>query len=260
MTPFGPSVFITGANRGIGLEFVRQFIRLQNGPKFIFAGCRNPDTAEELKQHSQASMGTGGVEIHVIKFDISDEKSIEVGAKSVERHLGKAGLNLLINNAGIMDTATTKFPRCTQDGLMKHFLVNTVGTILTAQAFYPLLKKAADANSNRRLGIDRAASIQISSEVASIEGNKYGTSFTGLGYNCSKAALNLFSKMVSIDLRSSGVLFVSLHPGWLKTEMGGPNAPLTVEKGVSAMLKTFQLFDDHHNGKFVSFDGKIIPY
>lgn len=86
-----------------------------------------------MKQHAQAAVGSGGIEIHVIKFDVSDPKSIETGAKSVERHLGQTGLNLLINNAGIMEISTSKFPRCTQEGLMKSFLVNTVGAVLTAQ-------------------------------------------------------------------------------------------------------------------------------
>lgn len=70
----------------------------------------------------------------------------------------------------------------------------------------------------------------------------------------------MFSKMAAIDLRSSGVLFASIHPGWLKTDMGGPKAPITVEKGVSAMLKTLPQLSDNHNGKFVNSDGKVLPY
>lgn len=119
----------------------------------------------------------------------------------------------------------------------------------------PLLKKASDGKQG--MGIHRAAVINMSSIIGSIAKNTMGGFYP---YACSKSALNAATKSMSIDLEEDGILVACMHPGWVKTDMGGTNAPLDINKSVSDMIKTLQTLTEKHNGSFFQHDGKILPW
>lgn len=245
------SLFITGVSRGIGLEFVKQLTRLPQPPKHIFAACRNPNEAKELLQlASQHNC------IHVIKLDIANTLDYPSVVKTVESALNGEGLNLLINNAGM--AVRQRLEDVTEDILIKHFQVNAAAPLLLVQAFLPLLKKAAsDSAGDGRLSCSRAAVVNISTKVASIDDNKSGG---GYPYRASKTALNMITKSLSVDLKPHGIIAAVLHPGWVQTELGGPDALITVETSVAGMIKTVSELSEETSGSFFNYDGAVIPW
>lgn len=125
------------------------------------------------------------------------------------------------------------------------------------QAFVPLLKKASSANNDKPLGAGRAAIINMSSILASIEANKEGGLYA---YRMSKSALNAASKSISIDLKREKILCVALHPGWVKTDLGGANAPLDIETSCNDIISLISNLNETHNGKHIQHDGKFLPW
>ncbi|XP_028163384.1 uncharacterized protein LOC114354962 [Ostrinia furnacalis] len=125
------------------------------------------------------------------------------------------------------------------------------------QSLLPLLKQAAEANSDKPLGATRAAVINMSSVLGSIAQNDQGGFYP---YRCSKAALNAATKSMSIDLKKEAILVASMHPGWVKTDMGGKNAPLDVDSAVSGIFATIEKLGEADTGKFVQYDGTELPW
>lgn len=140
---------------------------------------------------------------------------------------------------------------------MQTFETNTVAPVMLTKAFLPLLKKASSTNNAKPLGIQRAAIINMSSILGSIEDNTQGGLYA---YRLSKSALNAATKSMSIDLKNDSILCVAIHPGWVKTDMGGSHAPLTVETACKQMVGTFTTLSEPHNGGFVQYDGKMLPW
>ena len=186
------SVFITGSNRGIGLELVRQFLKQDPPPKHVFATCRNPNSALELKalqeQHKQT--------LHIFELEVTNwEKHQEVVDK-VKNIVGEEnGLNLLINNAGLLPSLKT-LHELTPDTMIEAYKTNCVAPVFLTRAFLPLLKNAA-AKANQEMSINGGCVVEMSTSVASIEENAKGGNYS---YRCSKAALNMGMKNLSIDL------------------------------------------------------------
>ncbi|WAR01404.1 CSGA-like protein [Mya arenaria] len=163
------SVLVTGANRGLGLEFVKQFLSLPNSPKHVFAGCRNPDKAE---------------------------------------------------------------------------------------AFLPLLRSAASRGGC--LSVTNAAIINISTGVASITENDSGG---GYPYRTSKAALNMITKNLSVDLKKDNILVAAVHPGWLKTDMGGTRATMETDEMARKLIDLMATFQsEDYTGKLYHFSGRVMPF
>ncbi|GFY04281.1 uncharacterized protein TNCV_4413691 [Trichonephila clavipes] len=157
------SVLVTGANRGIGLEFVRQLVHLPKPPCCVFATYRDRNTVEALKTIRDTSKET---QVIMIKMDIRQANQIEAARKIIEDMVGDKGLNLLINNAGAL--RWLGFPEITEEDLLFHFSTNTVGPIMVLKAMLPVLQRAADYKSSG-MNASRAAVLNISSRGGSIE-------------------------------------------------------------------------------------------
>ncbi|GFR23952.1 uncharacterized protein TNCT_441691 [Trichonephila clavata] len=157
------SVLVTGANRGIGLEFVRQLVELPKPPRFVFAAYRDRNTVEALKKIRDASKET---QVILIKMDIRQADQIESARKIIEDMVGDKGLNILIKNAGAL--RWVGFPEITEEDLLFHFSTNTVGPVMVLKAMLPLLQRAADHKSGG-MNASRAAALNISSGGGSIE-------------------------------------------------------------------------------------------
>lgn len=244
------SLFITGASRGIGLEFVKQLTELPQPPKHIFATCRNPDAAEELRQ-----LASKHPNVHLHKLDVRDYASYPVVVDWVGSHLEGQGLNVLVNSAGIAHWQG--FDDVTREHMLDCMETNAVVPLMMAKAFLPLLKKAANAGGSTGLSCARAAIVNFSTRMGSIDDNTSGGSYA---YRTSKTAQNMVTKSMSVDLKPMGILAVSLHPGWVLTEMGGPNALIDAATSVSGLLKVMEGLNDDSVGRFISFKGEIVPW
>lgn len=182
--------------------------------------------------------------------------SYDTLVKQIDDVTQDKGLNVLFNNAGIAPKSTRINITKVED-LMNTFEINTVVPIMLAKACLPLLKKASKFQENLDFCVNRAAIINMSSILGSIEGNADGGLYA---YRTSKAALNAATKSLSIDLFPNKILCVALHPGWVRTDMGGSNAPLDVEPTTTEIIETVMKFNAKHNGGFYQYDGKQLPW
>jgi len=222
-----PRVLVTGANRGIGLEFVRQYAT--DGWQVI-ACCRKPSDADALKNLK------GDVAIETL--DVTDDDQI---AKLAARLKGQS-IDLLINNAGIYGSRSEIDTAAWLDVLR----VNTIAPFHLAQAL-----SSHVARSERKL------IVSLTSGMGSIGSNDSGGYPM---YRSSKAALNMVMKGLSAELKAKGVSVVVFSPGWVKTDMGGHGAPLAVDESVGSLRKTIAELKPADSGKFLNYDGKPIPW
>uniref|UniRef100_A0A0K0DKZ1 NAD(P)-binding protein n=1 Tax=Angiostrongylus cantonensis TaxID=6313 RepID=A0A0K0DKZ1_ANGCA len=221
MAPY--SVLVTGANRGIGLGLVKEFLKNEE-IQHVIATAREPDSAKaELKR-------IGDKRLSVIKLDVTSDESIKGAYIAVKNLVDDRGLTVLVNNAGIFVKYFTNQEPNRAD-IIKNFDTNAGGVAVLTQMFLPLLRKSASYMATEEFSIDRAAIINISSGAGSISTNTTGSSSSGmLAYRTSKAALNSLMKTMAIDLEPEGILISSFCPGWVQTDMGGSNAQVTVSR------------------------------
>lgn len=226
------TLFITGANRGLGLEFVRQYAI--DGWEVI-ASCRNPVQANALQ-----SLKKNYSNISIIKLDVANFDEIHQVAESLKN----VTIDLLINNAGIyLDRATD---RINVDDWVQTFQVNSIAPVILLNAFKHHL-----ANS----GLKKA--VTLSSKMGSIDDNTKGGSYL---YRTSKAAVNMAIKTASIDLKPLGISIASLHPGWVQTDMGGPNGLIDIPTSVSGLRIVINNLSLANTGQFIDYQGKSIPW
>lgn len=245
------SVLITGCNRGIGFGLIKYLTQQPNSPPYLFATCRNPSKAEDLQEIAEKHKN-----VHILQLDVTDFGSYDTVVKNVESIVQDEGLNLLLNNAGI-SSKYTRINLVKVEQMTSGFMTNTVAPLMLTKAFIPLLKRAAQNKSSEPLSASRAAVINFSSVLGSIAENSQGGLYP---YRASKAALNAVTRSMSVDLKPDGIIVTSMHPGWVKTEMGGQNAPMTVEESVSNIIKTVFSLSEQHSGKFIQYDGKELPW
>ena len=230
-----PTVLITGANRGLGLEFCRQYA--ENGWEVI-ACCRRPSESGALKQLQERHTST-----RLEALDVSDFEQID----SLAKKLAELSIDILINNAGVYeDRRSNNFGELDYQAWANSFTVNTQAPVKMAEAFLTQIKR-----SNKKLIAN------ISSLMGSIADNGSGGS---LYYRSSKAALNAAMKSLAIDLKDQGVGVIIFHPGWVKTDMGGPNALIDSTTSVSGMREQLDQFTLRQTGKFTKYDGKPMPW
>lgn len=220
--------FVTGANRGIGLELVR--ILIARGAT-VLATVRDRASGLEL-------IDSGA---RVFELDVSDPASID----ALPGKLGDQPIDVLINNAGVSSTSKL-LSDCRAEEFARVFAINATGPVLVARALLPQLRQGA-----------RKLIVNISSQLASIRNNTGGSSY---GYRASKAALNMLTVSMANELRPEGFTCVCMHPGWVKTRMGGDQAPMTVEQSARFILEQADRFTPSDSGGFRNYDGSTLPW
>lgn len=236
------NILVTGANRGIGLELVKQYAALASS-KLIFATCRSESKATDLKK-----LASSNEKVKVLELDVRDYDKYQKVVDEVTKLVGSDGLNLLINNAGIHIKAD--FHDVKRDDMIEVYEVNVVAPLLFTRAFTPLLQQSAQSGHKTFVA-------NISSKVGSIADNTSGQMYA---YRTSKAALNQVSKSLSIQLKGDNIIVAPIHPGWVLTDMGGPNAPIDTTTSVSNMVRTFSNITPEQSGILLNYDGTVIPY
>lgn len=222
------TILITGANRGLGLEFARQF---SAAGWRVIGTARNPDEANELKEHA----------VRVLQLDVVDQASVDRLAASLN---GQA-IDLLINNAGIFPRVNS-IDEINVDDYNRTLAVNTLGPVRVTRALLP----------NLRLG-EKKTIVNISSRLGSIDLNDSGGSY---GYRESKAALNMFTRTLANELQPEGFICATVHPGWVRTDMGGENANLTPKESVSGMRAVIDKIRVEDSGTYWSYSGDQVPW
>lgn len=252
------SVLVTGSNRGIGLELIRQLVESPSSPDHIFAGCRDPGgpRAQELQALAQKHQGV----ITVVQLDTDSPDSIAEASKLVESKLNGKGLNLIINNAGL--NIQGSLAEIGTKEMVDVYTTNVVGPMLIAKNFHPLLcKAAAQFPHQSSMSCSRSAVVNVSTLLSSITRcpeNFYRSPM--YPYRISKAALNMLTCCLAEDFKKDGILVMSLHPGWVQTEMGGPQAPLTTAESISGMIKVIASLTEKDSGTLLDWEGNNIPW
>lgn len=225
---------ITGANRGIGLEFVRQL--LARGDT-VEAGVRVPSEARHLQGLSREAEGR----LHLHALDVQDAASVQAFAVNV----GEFPVDVLINNAGVQG----KWQGLTEldyEDMARTFATNTLGPLRLTASLLPALLK----------GQTRKA-VHISSRMGSLQHNVEGGAH---GYRMSKVALNMGMRCMALEYKAQGLITAALSPGWVQTDMGGPDAPVRAEDSVRGMLRIIDGLGPEHSGRFFEFQGDELPW
>lgn len=239
-----PVVLITGANRGLGLEFVRQYSAL--GWEVI-ACARRPQAAAELAALAAAAGGRVTIE----QLDVTDHASID----AVARRLDGRAIDVLLNSAGTMgrgsrsaaDFPAERFGGLDYADIAEIFRVNVIGPLKMTEAFVGHVARSAQKKC-----------VALSSIVGSIAGNRSGGLY---GYRASKAALNAVMTSLAIDLgREPGLIVATIHPGWVRTEMGGPRADIDADESVAGVIDVIAGLDAGKAGRFWRYDGAELPW
>ena len=222
------TIMITGASRGLGLEFARQFY---NEECRVIATCRSPKDANELN-------AIGDIDVHAL--DVTDDKSVTT---LVDKLRGE-NIDILINNAGVIGQRDG-FGRIDYDIWAETMDTNVFGPMRVAEAF-----------RDNVLNSEKKQMIFITSRMGSITEavpNAYV-------YRSSKAALNMAVKCLSAELGEQGLIAVLFHPGHVQTDMGGQAAPVTPQKSIEGMKNQIVALTRDDNGRFLSYDGRQIPW
>lgn len=234
-------IVVTGANRGIGLGFVQSLIARG---ETVFATARDPRAAGEL----EALKGRAGGRLSIHALDLETPKApsqLQELASAVAGSDGKGSLDWVINNAGIYPKdQSPAFSEKDLESWKRGFEVNTLGPARVMGALLPVLKQSRMPKA-----------FHLTSKMGSVADNGSGGYF---GYRISKAALNMFNKSLSIG--EPGVVCVVLHPGWVQTDMGGAQAPVTVEESVKGLISVMDKAGKAETGRFFDYRGAEVPW
>lgn len=228
-------VLVTGANRGLGLEFARQYAAA--GWR-VFACCRKPADAAGLQ--AVASPSQGRVTVHAL--DVADHSQID----RLAAELRGQPIDVLLNNAGVYGPNKMFLGQIDYRTWAEVFAVNTMAPLRMVESFLDNVTRGG-----------RKVIACVSSEMGSITRNTAGRHYL---YRTSKAALNMVVKSLSVDLKDRGVIAVALHPGWVQTDMGGPDATLRPAESIRGMLAVLGRLRPEDSGKFLGYDGAEIPW
>ncbi|KIH59662.1 oxidoreductase, short chain dehydrogenase/reductase family protein [Ancylostoma duodenale] len=250
MAPY--SVLVTGANRGIGLGLVKEFLKNKD-IQHVIATARDPSAAKELNAITDKRLV-------VLPLEMTCDDSIKRLYTEVEKIVGDRGLTILLNNAGVLlHYKTNQEPK--RADLIKNFDVNVASVAVITQTFLPLLRKAAAQVPTDEFSSSRAAIVNISSGLGSISGNVWGSSPRGfLAYSTSKSALNSLMKSMSIDLKPDHILVAMFCPGWVQTDMGGEGAQITLDESMKDLVPSIYKLSNEHHGGYFNRDLTVIPF
>jgi NAD(P)-dependent dehydrogenase (short-subunit alcohol dehydrogenase family) len=221
-------VLVTGANRGLGLEFSKQ---LQAAGYEVIGTARSPDKAVELKASGA----------RVEQLDVSSKASVV----ALANRLSDVSIDILINNAGMLNRTDSSLGSLDFEIMERTFQVNSLGPLRVIQALLPNLQAG-----------NKKTIVNITSRLGSIELSTGGM----YSYRTSKTALNQINKIVSAELAPQGFTSVVIHPGWVRTDMGGAAATLSIPESISAILNVVDGLSVENTGKFYNYDGEELPW
>lgn len=224
------TILITGANRGLGLEMVKQYSA--DGWQVI-ACCREPEHADALHKL--------GNNIKILQLDVSNTHSIE----NLSHHIGHQPIDILLNNAGILPQ-DQEFGTINAETLTDAFKVNTVAPFILAETLFKNIV---------------ASELKIIANMSSIMGSmELNTDGGYYAYRSTKAALNALIKSMAIDLKAYSIKVIALHPGWVQTDMGGPNAMIAPEESVRKIRKILSTLSLIDSGSFIGYDSNKLAW
>jgi NAD(P)-dependent dehydrogenase (short-subunit alcohol dehydrogenase family) len=237
------TVVVTGANRGMGLEFCRQY--LARGAR-VFAGVRSEKSRRDKLDALQKQYPD---RLKIIPLDVGNEDSIRESAKIVADQTD--AMDVLVNNAGLggVSRDTGKMEELGTfhfDDAWVVIRTMAVGPLLMVQEYLPMLKKSGHA----RVG-------NVSSGYGSISGNNNRSPYY---YSAAKATMHQLMRSFAAEGKAFGITTVLLDPGWVQTDMGGPNAPLPVDQSIAGMIKVMDALTVENTGRFVKWDGTPMPW
>ena len=225
------NILISGASRGIGKEMARQYC--EDGD-WVYACCRNPASAEELA--ALAASSDGQITVHAM--DVADQASIDACAAE----LAGVALDVVINNAGVTGGAHQSMGDIDVDDWIETFRINTIGPALVAQAFHGNLKAAENG--------------KIMTVTSQLGASTWP--FGGMyAYSTTKGAVNKVGQILALDWKEDGISSAVIHPGYVKTDMGGPNAEITPEESASGIRNVIAGMNMDNTGSFFKWNGEI---
>ena len=228
------SVLITGANRGLGFGFVKSFLAKNVN---VICTTRNISRSKELLEYKKDHPNN----LEILELDLLEENSENI----LSDLLSDKPIDIFINNAGV-GNSNQRFGVVSSKPWLDVLKVNLITPLTLTQSIIENIKKG----SERKIYF-------LSSQLGSIGDNTSGGMYI---YRSSKTALNQVVKSLSVDLKPMGITVISLHPGWVKTDMGGPNAPVQIDESVKGMMKVIETTDINNTGTFLNYDGKELPW
>lgn len=231
MSNYKYTVLITGANRGLGLEFVKQYAM----SNYEVIAC----TRKLTKKDDLHKLQLAYKNISIYALDVKNFLSIDQFSKTF-----KKPIDILINNAGVYPDSS--IDHIDYEAWLDAFKINTLAAFKITRAFLPHLKKG---------DLKKVAS--LTSKMGSIDDNSGGSEYL---YRSSKTALNMVMKSLSIDLKPYDLALITLHPGWVRTDMGGPNGLIDAVESVAGMKHQIDKLSIKTTGQFIAYDGKKIPW
>ena len=228
------NVVITGANRGLGLGFVKNYLGKNVD---VVSTTRDLKSSKELLDLKEKFPNN----LEIFELDLLKESAGNILAN----FLGERPIDILINNAGVGST-NQHFEAVSPKPWLEVLKVNLIAPLMITQSIINNVKKGSDKKI-----------YFLSSQLGSIGDNTSGGMYI---YRSSKTGLNQVVKSLSVDLKAQGITVVSLHPGWVKTDMGGPNAPVSIDESIEGMTQVIHTTDIRDTGRFLNYDGKELPW
>lgn len=226
------TILITGANRGLGWEYTKQYAQLGHQ---VYATARDPQHSADLQ-----ALAAQYANIALLTLDVADIEAI----RQVSSQLSALTIDVLISNAGTYPDS--RFGKTDPQAWLHAFQVNTLTTYYLAEAFLPQLRRAQQAKL-----------IAMTSKMGSIDDNTSGGEYI---YRSSKTALNMVVKSLAIDLQEFNISVAALHPGWVRTDMGGPHGLIDTETSVRGLRQVIAALTPLQSGQFIAYDGQEIPW
>ena len=228
------NILVTGANRGLGLGFVKNYLGKNVN---VVSTTRDMKSSMELLALKERFPDN----LEIFELDLLKESA----GYTLANFLGDKPIDVLINNAGIGST-NQHFQAVSPKPWLEVLTVNLIAPLMVTQSIIDNVKKGSDKKI-----------FFLSSQLGSIEDNTSGGMYI---YRSSKTGLNQVVKSLSVDLKPQGITVVSLHPGWVKTDMGGPNAPVSIDESIKGMMQVIEKADIRDTGRFLNYDGKELPW
>ena len=233
---------VTGANRGLGYETARQ---LGQKNVTVVVAARTKTAADE----TAAKLKSEGIDAVPVQLEVTNDTDRRNAAKFIEGKFGR--LDILINNAGV-GAAGMQTIETTEEELQKIFGTNVFGLLAVTREMLPLLKKS-----------EAGRIVNLSSILGSLtlhaDPRSPIASFKAFAYDASKSALNAFTIHLAAELKNTNIKVNSAHPGWVKTDMGGAQAPLEIPDGAKTSVELALIGPDGPNGRFIHM-GKELPW